>query len=271
LHSEKDRLHQAIFVAKRDGTPSPTEWRDDLQRRIDSVVRNDKVFNTAPDSHGTEIMSFGLTAPLLTKSDGSKFGKTESGAVWLSHKRPISNEPGTSPYGYYQFWLNTADEDVSKYLRIFTDRPLDEISDIEQRHAGEPHKREAQRTLARDATTLLHGQAATANAEHAAKALFSGDVKSLPADMIEEVFVGVPTTDHDRSLLDDGDAVELLTQTSLASSKGEARKHLKANAIAVNGEKIAGGVAITRDHLLHDRYLLLRRGKKNWHVCRFSG
>src|SRR5690606_26704743 len=99
--------------------------------------------------------SFGYTAPLLTKADGGKFGKTESGAIWLSHKRP-SGQPGTSPYAYYQFWLNTADADVQRYLLIFTDLEVDAIGALCAAHDAEPHKREAQRTLAREATTLLH-------------------------------------------------------------------------------------------------------------------
>ncbi len=211
--------------------------------------------------------TFGFTAPLLTKSDGGKFGKTESGAIWLSADR-------TSPYAYHQFWLNTADDDISKYLRIFTDLPLAEIAEIEQRHAEAPHKREAQKTLADHATTLLHGEAETERANAAARALFSGDVATLDERTIAEVFAGVPTTTHDRSLLDpaadQGDPIELLAQSSLASSKSEARKHLAANAIAINGEKIDADTKLTTGHLLHGRYLLLRRGKKNWHVCVFE-
>jgi tyrosyl-tRNA synthetase len=254
----------------------------DLIRREQMVTEQEKLEKEQSEqiSQGEEPtlvasytgrVAYGLTAPLLTKSDGSKFGKTESGAVWLSHIRP-SGEPGTSPYAYYQFWLNAADADVVKYLRIFTDRPLDEIADLEQRHAAEPHKREAQRTLARDATTLLHGRDAMENAEHAATALFSGDVRSLDPATLDEVFAEVPTTTHDRGALDEpgADLIDLLAQTSLVSSKSEARKQLRQNAIAVNGEKIAEGRRLTREDLLHGRVLLLRRGKKHWHLCRFG-
>lgn len=219
----------------------------------------------------TESLAFGLTAPLLTKADGSKFGKTESGAVWLSHKRP-SGQPGTSPYAYYQFWLNASDDDVSKYLRIFTELPLEQIDALLDRHAESPFKREAQRTLAQLATTILHGQAAMENAEAAAAALFSGELKALDADTLDEVFAEVPSSTHDKASLSEGVAlVDLLAETSLASSKGDARKHLGAGAVAINGEKISSDApTLTTDHLLHGSVIALRRGKKNWHITRWS-
>jgi len=215
---------------------------------------------------------FGLTAPLLTKADGSKFGKTESGAVWLSHLRPVSNEPGTSPYAYHQFWLNASDDEVGRYLRVFTDLSLEEIEALEREQAKAPQHRLAQRTLAQRATALLHGDAAMRAAEAAAEALFSGEVASLDEATLDEVFATVASTKHDRWMLDGegADPVELLAQTSLASSKSEARKHLAANAISVNGKKIDADMRLTRDWLLHDRVLCVRRGKKSWHVCRFG-
>jgi tyrosyl-tRNA synthetase len=215
--------------------------------------------------------AFGLTAPLITKADGTKFGKTERGAVWLTHKRP-SGEPGTSPYAYYQFWLNASDEDAGRFLRIFTDLPLADIEQLEAEHAAAPHQRTAQRRLAREATTILHGADAMRAAEHAARALFSGDVRALDAETLGEVFAEVPMTTHDRSVLEPpgADPVELLVQTSLASSKSEARKHLAASAVSVNGEKISPDTRLTTDDLLHDRVLAMRRGKKNWHICRFG-
>ena len=217
--------------------------------------------------------SFGITAPLLTKADGSKFGKTESGAIWLSHKRPVSGEPGTSPYAYYQFWLNAADADVRNFLFIFTELPSDELNDLMSHHEAEPHKREAQRTLAQQATTLLHGKDAMLHAEHAAQALFSGDVASLDEGALTEVFAEAPHSDHDRTALSGDGAllIDVLAQTTLASSKGEARKHLSAGAISVNGTKADGPDArITANDLLHGKVALLRRGKKTWHVTRWS-
>ncbi|MCA9281685.1 MAG: tyrosine--tRNA ligase [Phycisphaeraceae bacterium] len=215
-------------------------------------------------------LSFGFTAPLLTKADGGKFGKTESGAIWLSHKRP-SGTPGTSPYAYYQFWLNTSDADVRKYLCIFTDLSLAEINDLCAKHASEPHLREAQRTLAQHATTLLHGGGAMRAAEDAAKALFSGEVRALDADTLDEVFAAVPSTTHDKASLGGGvSLVDVLAATSLAKSKSEARKHLEAGAVSVNGDKADADRTLTPNDLLYGRVVLLRRGKKSWHVTRWA-
>jgi len=225
--------------------------------------------------------AFGLTTPLVTKADGTKFGKTESGAVWLSHRRP-SGKAGTSPYGYYQFWLNASDADVGRFLRIFTEAPLEEIRALESSHAEAPQRREAQRRLAREATALLHGAEAMRRAEEAAKALFSGEVRALDMETLEEVFAAVPATEHAKSMLAAeggsggadpggvGDPIELVAQTSLASSKSEARKHLAAGAISVNGEKIDADRRLGVDDLLHGRVMCLRRGKKSWHVCWFG-
>ena len=219
----------------------------------------------AAEDADAPLLAFGLTAPLLLKADGTKCGKTESGAVWLSAHR-------TSPYAYYQFWLNAADADVDKFLKIFTDLTLDEIEELTARHADAPFKREAQRTLAQHATTILHGEVAMQNAEAAAAALFSGEVASLDVQTLEEVFAEVPSSTHARSELEAGaPLVEILPQTSLASSKSEARTHLNAGAVSVNGQKVEGEDAVlTTDHLLHGSVITLRRGKKNWHVTRWG-
>jgi len=215
--------------------------------------------------------SFGLTAPLLTRSDGGKFGKTEAGAVWLTYQRS-SGKPGTSPYGYYQFWLNVADADVRSYLLVFTDLEPTAIDELMSRHDQAPHQREAQRTLAREATTLLHGLAAMQRAEDAARALFSGDVSGLELETLEEVFASAPGSEHAKlDLSGDGiPLVDLIPQTTLAKSKGEARKHLDAGAISLNGRKIENSSArLTPTDLLHGSVALLRRGKKAWHVTRW--
>ncbi|HBS29876.1 MAG TPA: tyrosine--tRNA ligase [Phycisphaerales bacterium] len=215
--------------------------------------------------------SFGFTAPLLTKADGGKFGKTESGAVWLSHRRP-SGAPGTSPYAYTQFWLNTADADVRRSLLIFTDHSPADIDDLCARHAREPQKREAQRTLAREATALLHGNLAAEHAESASAALFSGEVARLDLATLNEVFAEVPSSEHARAALaGEGLAlVDLLPLTTLAKSKREAREHLGAGAITLNGEPVGPDDRLTAARLLHASIALLRRGKKAWHVTRWG-
>lgn len=199
-------------------------------------------------------------------------GKTEAGAIWLSHRQE-SGQPGTSPYAYYQFWLSIADADVERYLKLFTGMFLLEIEELAARHQQAPHAREAQRALAQQATSLLHGESKMQGAEAAAKALFSGEVRGLEKDVLEEIFSSVPSTDHSLAdLQSEGPLlVEVLAQTSLAKSKGEARKHLLANAISVNGNRAKGVDArLSQGDLLHGAVVFLRRGKKAWHVTRWQ-
>jgi tyrosyl-tRNA synthetase len=212
--------------------------------------------------HGREV--FGLTTPLLTKSDGGKFGKTEQGAVWLT-------ADGTSPYAFYQFWINAADEDAPRFLRVFSLRPLSEIEAILAEHDLNPAQRTAQQALAEELTKLLHGDVGLALARRATQALFSGDVKSLEPALLDEVFRGAPTVDLDRGLLaGDGLAVvELLTLGEVAKSRREAKQYLASGAVSLNGERVVEDHRIGPDDLLHGRLVLVRRGKKTWHVCRF--
>ncbi|GAB4516100.1 MAG: tyrosine--tRNA ligase [Phycisphaerales bacterium] len=207
--------------------------------------------------------SFGLIAPLLTKSDGGKFGKTESGAIWLTEDR-------TSPYAFYQFWLNADDQDVEKYLTIFTDLSQGEIEDVMRAHSDAPHQRGAQKRLAEEMTRLVHAEQGLSRARQATEALFSGDVKGLDATTLAEAFSGVPSTDHDRASLEGMSLVDLLAETSLASSKREAREFLGNGAVSVNGEKVDPERALTAGDLLHGTTILLRRGKKKWHVTRWA-
>ncbi|RMH28238.1 MAG: tyrosine--tRNA ligase, partial [Planctomycetota bacterium] len=209
--------------------------------------------------------SFGLTAPLVTKADGGKFGKTEAGAVWLSPGR-------TSPYAFYQFWLNTADDDVERYLKLFTLMPVQEIDALVARHARDPGAREAQRTLAERVTRLIHGVAGLESAETATRALFTGDVAALDERALREVFAEVPTTEHDRAALAGGGVllVDLLPGTSLARSKREAREFLTNGAVTVNGERVGADARLTDRDLLPGGVILLRRGKKTWHVTRWA-
>lgn len=214
---------------------------------------------------GTDSLSFGLTAPLVTKADGTKFGKTESGAVWLTADR-------TSPYAYYQFWLNCSDADVSRFLRIFTLLPREEVERIEHEHASDPGQRTAQRALAREATTLLHGRTEMENAEVAARALFSGDVASLPEKLLEEVLASAPSSTHPKQSLEgEGVAlIDLLVETGLAKSKRESREFLSNGSVSINGRTVGLDDRVGTSDLLHGRIIALRRGKKTWHVTRWG-
>lgn len=223
---------------------------------------------TAADPNAMEHeapAAFGLTAPLVTKADGGKFGKTETGAIWLTADR-------TSPYAYYQFWLNSADADVVPYLKIFTHLSREEIGALEIYHQKDPGLREAHRALARAATELLHGSTEMHNAEAAAKALFSGDIAGLPVATLAELFAAAPSSSHSKALLagEGLPLVDLLAQTSLATSKGQAKQHLTEGSVSVNGTKAAPDARLTTDSLLHGSLIAIRRGKKNWHVTRWE-
>ncbi|MES1173418.1 MAG: tyrosine--tRNA ligase [Myxococcales bacterium] len=209
--------------------------------------------------------AFGLTAPLVTKADGTKFGKTEAGAIWLHESR-------TSAYAFYQFWLNSADSDVLKYLKIFTFLPHDEIERLSAEHAANPGARAAHKALAEHVTELLHGAEGLAHAKNATQALFSGDVGSLPKATLEEVFQSAPSVTLDKSKLE-GDglpAVDFLVEAGVAKSKREARELLTGNAIAISGRKADADTRVTQDWLLFGEIALVRRGKKSWSVVRVS-
>ncbi len=207
---------------------------------------------------------FAVTSHLVTKSDGGKFGKSESGAIWLTADR-------TSPYAFYQFWLNTADADVPKFLRYFTLLDHAESERLEAAHAANPGAREAHRALAGHMTTMLHGPAEAAHAEAAAKALFSGDIAGLPEATLREVFASVPSSQHDKAALGAGVAVaDLLVTTKLAASKREAREFLTGGSVTLNGRKVGPDDKATTADLLHGSLIALRRGKKSWHVTRWE-
>ncbi|MDB4974697.1 MAG: tyrosyl-tRNA synthetase [Myxococcaceae bacterium] len=216
------------------------------------------------DAQGAGHEAFGLTAPLLLRADGKKFGKSEKGAVWLSADK-------TSPYAFYQFWINVDDADVGSYLKLFTFLSQDEIASLLAAHAQEPHKREAQRTLARTLTALVHGEAELKAAEIASSALFTGDLKGLSESLLDAVMEDVPSSEHPRSALEaEGIALlELLPETKLVSSKREARQFLETGAVLVNGDKAAPTQRLTSSDLLHGKVIVLKRGKKNWHLTRW--
>jgi tyrosyl-tRNA synthetase len=206
-----------------------------------------------------------LTVPLITKADGGKFGKTEAGAVWLSADR-------TSPYEFYQFWLNTSDVDAKRFLLVYTFLPLEEIARIAAEHDAEPGARGAQRSLARAVTEIVHGPEGLARAEAATQALFSGDVRGLDEDAIKELFASAPSATLARSRLAAPGAplIDLLVDGGVVKSKREAREFLEQGAISVNGERAALASTFAEASLLFGRMLLVRRGKKSWHVLRFE-
>jgi tyrosyl-tRNA synthetase len=213
-----------------------------------------------------QLELFGLTTPLITKSDGGKFGKTESGAIWLTADR-------TSAYEFYQFWLNAADADAAPFLRIFSLRPLEEVEAILMEQQKSPGERAAQRALAVELTALLHGEEGLAEAEMTTRALFSGDVQSLSERAIVDAFRGAPAFELKRQELEGAGLalVDVLVRAQAASSKREARTFLESGAVLVNGEKASVDAAVQTSSLLFGKFLLIRRGKKNWHVGRVLG
>ena len=205
--------------------------------------------------------AYGVTAPLVTGADGKKIGKTEKGAVWLTADR-------TSPYAFYQYWVNTDDADVIAFLKWFSFLQREAVEQLAAEHEQAPEQRLAQRALAREMTALVHGKDELARVEAASQALFGGDVRALDADMLSDVFADVPNSEHDKALLqDEGFAlVDLLPQTTLAQSKGQARQFLQSGAIAVNGQRVAPEHRLTTRDLLHGARILIRRGKRQWHA-----
>ena len=209
--------------------------------------------------------AFALTTPLLTKADGGKFGKSESGAVWLTADR-------TSPYAFHQFWLNTDDADVDRYLKTFSFRSAIEIAELVTATANEPGKRIGQRALAAELTTRLHGAQACQRAETAAAVLFTGDVAGLDGVTLAEVFSEVPSSEWPiAALAGEGcDVVPFLVEIGLATSKREARELLSAGSVSLNGKTVGLDRRLVFTDLLNGNSILVRRGKKRWHVTRWQ-
>ena len=206
--------------------------------------------------------TFGFTWPLVTKADGTKFGKSQSGNVWLDPAR-------TSPYQFFQFWMNTDDGDVGRYLRLFTFRGREEVEQLEAALAERPGERAAQRALARDVTALVHGAAAATAAERASTALFGGDLRALDEVTLAEVFADAPSSRLPRSRLE-GDGVglvDLLAECGLVASKSAARQAVTQGGVAVNGVR-EGDVdrRLGSSDLLAGRFLVLRKGKRSYHL-----
>lgn len=219
---------------------------------------------------GTELIrrmdggdAFAVTTPLLTKSDGSKFGKSEAGNVWLDAGR-------TSPYKFYQFWLNVSDEDAEKQIRIFTTWEKGKIEDLIAKHLEAPHLRELQKSLAEDITRRVHGEAQLEMAQQATQVLFGkgqeGDLQKLSPALIADVFDGVPQAKVKRSSLSEGiGIVDMLSDaTGFLASKGEARRALKEGSVSLNRVKVTDERRVGTEDLLSDTYLLLQRGKKKY-------
>lgn len=204
---------------------------------------------------------YGLTMPLITKSDGTKFGKTEGGAVWLDPKR-------TSVYQFYQFWINADDRDVLKYLRFFTLLPHDQIEALDAAHNAEPGKREAHRALAREMTTMIHGEAACAAAIQAATILFGGAVEDITAETLAILRAEVPVATVTTEQLAAGFSItDALVAAKLTQSKGQARKDIEGGGVYINGQRCADITrALTASDLLHGDGILLRKGKRAYAV-----
>nr|WP_255620612.1 tyrosine--tRNA ligase [Salinicoccus sp. RF5] len=208
-----------------------------------------------------ETEAEGMTIPLVTKADGKKFGKTESGNIWLDPKR-------TSPYEFYQFWINQSDADVIRFIKLFTFLEREEIEALEESVRTEPHLRKAQKRLAEDITAFIHGDEALAEAQRITEALFSGDIKSLSVDQIRDAFKDVPSASYTD---DDMNLVKVLVETGISSSRRQAREDIKNGAIYLNGERQQDvDYEIHEDDKLDGAFTVIRRGKKKYHMVKYS-
>ena len=221
---------------------------------------------------GTELIrrmeggeAFALTCPLITKADGTKFGKTEGGNVWLDPEK-------TSPYKFYQFWLNCSDEDSVKYIRIFTMLSKEEIEALEAEHAQAPHMRLLQKALAKELTIRVHSQNDYEQAVAASEILFGKGTKEqlqqLDKDTIASIFEGVPQFTIAKSKVESGiDVIDLLAvETNVFASKGEIKRALKENSISINKTKIPEGYNVTANDILAGSYIVVQKGKKNYYL-----
>jgi len=223
---------------------------------------------------GTELIrrigngkGYAITCPLITKSDGSKFGKSEGGNVWLDPKR-------TSPYKFYQYWLNSSDIDAEKYIKIFTFLTKEDIDNLIKEHQETPHLRLLQKRLAKEITSMVHSKADFENAEKASNILFSktfkDDIKTLDEVTFLDVFEGVPQAEVSKEEISNGlDMIAALAaKTNFLGSNGEARRALKENSIAVNKAKVKEGYTITSEDLINDTYVILNKGKRNTYIIK---
>lgn len=216
---------------------------------------------------GKNEKAYALTCPLITKADGTKFGKTEGGNIWLTKDR-------TSVYKFYQFWLNTSDEDVKKFIKIYTFLTKEEIVSLTKIHDEEPHLRILQKRLAEEVTRLVHGQYALEQVKKSTDILFrkstSATLKSLDNDSFLSIFEGVPQAEISLSEIENGiEMIDALSvKTNFLKSKGEARRELKQNAISVNKQKVDESFILNAESLINHTFILLQKGKKNYFIIR---
>ena len=222
---------------------------------------------------GTELIrrksggeAFAFTCPLLTKSDGSKFGKSEKGNVWLDPEK-------TSPYSFYQFWLNTADADAERFLKVFTFLTEEEIKQLAEQHKGHEHERILQKKLAEELTVFVHSRSDYEFAVKASSILFSNDtaqiLKELSEEQLLQVMEGVPAIEVGKEELEKNDIISLLAESKIFASKGEAKKMLSQGGVFINKEKLTEpDEKINRERLLNGKYLLIQKGKKNYFLVK---
>lgn len=208
---------------------------------------------------GTEAKAFGLTIPLMLKADGTKFGKTAGGAVWLDPQK-------TTPFEFYQFWANTDDRDVVKYLKYFTFLSKERIEELEEKVQTEPHLREAQKTLAEEMTRFVHSEEMLEQAKRITAALFTGDIKSLTADEIEQGFKEMPTF---KATKEAKNIVDWLVELGIEPSKRQAREDITNGAISMNGERVTDlTYEVNENHAIGGRFIIIRKGKKKYSLVK---
>src|SRR5699024_6953403 len=208
-----------------------------------------------------DIEAYGLTVPLITKADGSKFGKTAGGAIWLDPEK-------TSPYEFYQFWYNTDDRDVIKFLHYFTFLSYEELDELTERTASDPGARLAQKRLAEEVTVFVHGREALNRAVKISEALFSGNIKQLSIDEIKEGFKDVPTFETDDKELG---LIDLLVEADISPSKRQAREDIKNGAIYLNGERNQEvNHVINETDRLEDKFTVVRRGRRKYSLIHYK-
>ncbi|MBO4489148.1 MAG: tyrosine--tRNA ligase [Bacteroidales bacterium] len=225
---------------------------------------------------GTEMIrriangeAYALTCPLITKADGGKFGKTEKGNIWLDPER-------TSPYAFYQFWLNCSDDDSKRYIRIFTHFTKEEIEAMEKEHDAAPHLRILQKALAKDLTIRVHSEEDYNAAVNASEILFgkgtSESLAALPEKLFLSVFEGVPQVEVPKTVIENGcGVVDFLSEhTNIFASKGEARRMLKDNGVSINKNKVKEDLMVTSDLVMNGHYILVQKGKKNYYIVHIA-
>lgn len=226
-----------------------------------NITAGMELIRRSRENQEEDIKVYGLTVPLITKADGTKFGKTAGGAVWLDPEK-------TSPYEFYQFWINTDDRDVIKFINYFTFLSQEEIRELEEEVQNHPEKRIAQKRLAEEMTKLVHSEEALAQAQKITEALFSGDLKQLSVREIEQGFKDVPTYETENKEIG---LVDLLVNAKISPSKRQAREDIKNGAIYINGERQQEvNHVISSEDRIEEVYTIIRRGKKKYFLVRYK-